>query len=74
MKKIYVIDYIRALACFFIMLYHFTTRFYDSYYNMNYQSLHIGVWWGYHAVAIFFVLSGFLTIYRLNDSRAGAFY
>lgn len=73
MKKIYVIDYIRAVACILIMLYHFTTRFYDKFYNMNYQSSHVGIWWGYHAVAIFFVLSGFLTVYKLNDRSPGSF-
>ena len=69
MKKIYMLDYIRAISCILIMLYHYTTRFFDSYYNLGYENNHIGVWWGCYAVAVFFILSGFLTVYNLRDEQ-----
>ena len=67
MKKIYGFDYIRGISALFIMLYHYTTRYFDIFHNKTFESDHIGLWWGCFAVSVFFMLSGYLTAYTYDD-------
>lgn len=68
MEKNYGLNYIRGVGAILIMLYHYTTRYFDSLYNMGAESSHVGVWWGCWAVSVFFILSGFLTVANVNDT------
>ncbi len=68
MEKNYGLNYIRGIGAILIMLYHYTTRYFDSLYNMGAESNHVGVWWGCWAVSVFFILSGFLTVANVNDT------
>lgn len=62
------------MCAILIMLYHYTTRYFDIYFDKSYESDHIGIWWGCFAVSVFFMLSGFLTDYTYNDKvKAGEF-
>ncbi len=64
MKKIAGLDYIRSISAILIMLYHYTTR----YFGRGSEDSKIGLWWGCWAVSVFFILSGFLTVYNLKDN------
>ena len=64
------LNYVRGIAAILIMLYHYTTRFYDICYKAGAEENHIGLWWGCWAVSVFFILSGFLTVYTLNNKTS----
>ena len=64
MKKISGLNYIRAISAVLVILYHYTTRYTQSYHNVTLENT--GLWWGYRAVAVFFGLSGFLTAHNLK--------
>lgn len=66
MKTIKGLNYIRAVSAIFIILYHYTTRYMQSFHNVTDSK--IGVWGGCRAVAVFFILSGFLTAYNLKTA------
>ncbi len=68
MEKNYGINYIRGISAVLVMLYHYTTRYFDVMYDMGAEHSHIGVWWGCWAVSVFFIISGFLTVANINDS------
>lgn len=60
-KRIIELDYLRAVSCIMVMIYHYTTRYnelfgHKSEYLFN---LSFGGW----AVSIFFMLSGFFAVY-----------
>jgi peptidoglycan/LPS O-acetylase OafA/YrhL len=60
------LDWVRGIAAIAIVLYHFTTQY-------EVRLGHALVWpvsfpWGSLAVVIFFMLSGFLTVYQLNEN------
>lgn len=65
MKKIYSLQYLRALAALFVVLYHINDYFLEKY---QYTFL-LGVFKvGYVGVDIFFVISGFIILYiHFND-------
>lgn len=67
MKKIHGFDYLRGICAILIMLYHYTTRYFDIYHNKSFESDHIGIWWGCFAVSGFFVLSGYLTVHTYDN-------
>lgn len=67
-ERNYGLNYIRGIGAILIVLYHYTTRYFDVMYNMGAENKHIGVWWGCWAVSIFFMLSGFLTVANINSS------
>lgn len=66
MKKLYGLNYIRAISAIMVVLYHYTTRYCDIMYNAGYENSHRGLWWGCWAVSAFFMLSGFLTVYNIE--------
>ena len=68
MEKNYGLNYIRGIGAILIVLYHYTTRYFDVLYDMGAESSRTGVWWGCWAVSIFFILSGFLTVANIKDS------
>lgn len=70
-NKIYGLDYIRAICAIFIVIYHYSTRYFDSWLGYKYESNKIGLWWGCWAVSIFFILTAFLTIYNLHEKSGG---
>jgi len=70
MKKIAGLDYIRAISAILVLLYHYTTRYFDSYFGETFESDHVGLWWGCWAVSAFFILSGFLTVYNLKGNMS----
>ena len=40
------LNYVRGIAAILIMLYHYTTRFYDICYKAGAEENHIGLWVG----------------------------
>lgn len=70
MKKVYGLNYIRGVCALLVMLYHYTTRYYDIVYNMSAEKNHIGLWWGCWAVSAFFILSAFLTVNNIEDNTS----
>lgn len=68
MEKNHGLNYIRGIGAILIVLYHYTTRYFDIMYNMGAEASHTGVWWGCWAVSIFFILSGFLTVANVSDT------
>lgn len=64
-KRILTLDYMRALACITVVLYHYTTR-YQEIFGLNMDWSFIipnGAW----AVSIFFLLSGYLSVYQCRE-------
>lgn len=68
MNKIYGLNYIRAIGAVLVMLYHYTTRYLESFMEIEAEKNHIGIWWGCFAVSAFFILSGFLTVANIKDN------
>lgn len=64
MKRIGLFDWLRTVAIIFIILYHYTTQYADTIGHVANYPLNFP--YGYMGVTIFFVLSGFLAIYKLN--------
>jgi len=63
-SRIIEFDFIRGIACIMVILYHYTTRYTQAYGDKNYP---FELSNGYMAVAIFFLLSGFLCMYNYNE-------
>lgn len=65
-KRNPLLDYVRAIACIFIVLYHYTQRYTELY--------GVGAEWpfkltcGYMAISTFFMLSGYLSV-RGNEGK-----
>ena len=66
-KRIFELDYIRAISCLMVILYHYTTRYNDLYgHKSDYIfNLSFGGW----AVSVFFILSGFLSLYIPDNNK-----
>ena len=69
MKRINVFDWMRAAVALFVIIYHYTTRYSELIGHLdNYP---INFTYGYMGVTVFFVLSGFLTVYHMRDKNGG---
>lgn len=71
-KSIVELNWIRALAAVGVILYHYTTRYpelFSSNIVFGYQFS-----WGRAGVNTFFLLSGFLSLYNLNEHITGVAY
>lgn len=68
-KKIKELNLFRGLAAIFIVLYHFTTRYNESFGHIK-QPYLLNISYGYMAVAVFFILSGFLMAMKLNKEKS----
>ena len=60
-RNIYL-DYIRAVACIIVIMFHYTKRYNEIFHTSNDWKFRVS--WGYMAVSIFFVLSGFLAVLK----------
>lgn len=68
-KRIIELDYLRAISCIMVILYHYTTRYNELYGHKSdyFFNLSFGGW----AVTIFFILSGFFALYIVHaDSHS----
>jgi len=61
-----LLDYIRAAACLLIVFYHYTQRF-SELFDQGTDWL-FRVPWGYMAVSVFFMLSGYLAVVKDESS------
>lgn len=70
-KRIISFDIIRGLAAFSIMLYHYTCR-YNEIYVLKEAPTDFGftISWGFAAVSIFFILSGYFSGRHLFDHKS----
>ena len=67
MKRNIYLDYIRGLACLFVVLFHYTTRYNNVFgHTDNYL---VNFPYGFQAVSVFFLLSGYLAIKNINNSN-----
>ena len=66
-KNLSGLNYLRAISALLVVFYHYTTRYLDIVYNMGAEKSRIGLWWGCWAVSVFFILSGFLTLYSMSE-------
>lgn len=71
-KRMIPLDWMRGISAIFIVLYHFTTQYenrfgHDPKWPVNFP-------WGSLAVVIFFMLSGFLTVFQLNEKSDARSY
>lgn len=66
-KRFFSLDCIRVIACICIVLYHYTTRFIELYDQNSYWNFSFNT--GAAAVDVFFILTGFFSIYYLNSQK-----
>ena len=59
-KRNVLLDYIRATSCLLIILYHYTSRYGELFHNSTLWRFSLP--WGWMAVSVFFMLSGYLAI------------
>lgn len=71
-KKIKELDFFRGISAIFVMLYHYTTR-YDLSFGHLKQPYYLNVKYGYMAVAVFFMLSGFLIYLKIDREKPKEF-
>ncbi len=64
-QKIIELDYIRAISCILVILYHYTTKYGEAISKIDYP---FSVPWGHMAVCSFFLLSGFLCLYTSKEN------
>lgn len=69
MKRIATVEWIRALSAICIVLFHYTTKYEEKFGHVDAYPINIS--YGYMAVAVFFVLSGFLAILSLERKNGG---
>lgn len=67
-KRNILLDYVRGLACIFVILYHYTHRYVELYCDADNWIFKVP--WGYMAVSTFFMLSGYLAIEK-DESSTG---
>ncbi|MEJ8743489.1 acyltransferase [Mediterraneibacter sp. HCN-7094] len=67
-KRIYGLDYMRGISCILVMLYHYTTRIVEIFPEINSKWI-IKVPFGYMGVAVFFLLSGFLSLKQYKPEQ-----
>jgi len=63
-ERLHELNWLRAVACLCIILYHYTTRYGESYRHCEVHTLN--VYWGCGAVNVFFLLTGFLTALHID--------
>lgn len=59
------LDLFRGIGAIFVMLYHYTTRYEISFGHVGNYKIYVP--WGYTAVSLFFMLSGFLIFLNLKE-------
>lgn len=64
-KRLAVLDALRGIAAFFVMLFHFTSH-YRKKYTLNTNEM-FDVAWGHYGVPLFFIISGFVIFMSLNN-------
>ena len=67
-SKIPELTWLRGFAAISVVLYHYTTRYYDVYGVVD--KWFVNVSWGCGAVNTFFILSGFLTALTLRKNTS----
>lgn len=65
LKRLIGFDYIRGLSCLLVILYHYTAR-YEELFGFDIKPV-LTFKMGYMGVATFFILSGYLTIYNIDE-------
>lgn len=60
------LDYLRAIACLLVILYHYTQRFSELFSQGEDWAFRIP--WGFMAIATFFTLSGYLAVIKDDES------
>ncbi|MCH1940712.1 acyltransferase family protein [Holdemania massiliensis] len=71
-RKLIELNWLRGLACIAVMLFHYTVR-YDQIFG-HVKSYPVDVSWGGGCVILFFMLSGMLTAYTLNERATAKKY
>lgn len=69
MKRIALFDWMRAVSAIFIIIYHYTTRYSELIGHIENYSINVP--YGFMGVTVFFVLSGFLAVYRISNPKNG---
>lgn len=64
-KHIYICDYMRAVSAIFVVLFHYTSRYEELFGHRSPYPLSFS--WGSMGVAVFFLLSAFLTAVRMDE-------
>lgn len=66
-NRLEVLDSLRGLAALFVVLYHYTTRYYDFYkVEKDYQ---LSFTYGNYGVEVFFIISGFVIFLTLSKTK-----
>lgn len=66
-NRLEVLDSVRGLAALFVVLYHYTTRYYDLYkVEKDYQ---LSFTYGNYGVEVFFIISGFVIFLTLSKTK-----
>lgn len=71
-ERIEGLDFFRGISAVFILLYHYTTRYNLSFGHIK-QPYYFNVKYGYMAVAVFFILSGFLMYLKIDNEKPKKF-
>ena len=71
-RRIFELDYIRAISALLIMLFHYTTQYDTSLGHL--ESWPIAFPWGSRAVSTFFLLTGYLTVCHYSGSVLQFYY
>ena len=64
-KRIYVLDALRGVAAFFVMLFHYTSDYRKEFSLQTNPTL--DVFWGHYGVQLFFIISGFVIFMSINN-------
>lgn len=67
-KRVQALDWIRGLACLGVVLYHYTTRYSELFPGAMGETACFS--WGYMGVAVFFILSGYLSFAVLTGTES----
>lgn len=72
-RSIEELNYIRGVAAIFVMLFHYTSRYPELFNGINTNGW-ISLSWGSAGVNVFFLLSGFLTVYTMKEDMPANVY